>query len=207
MSAGPAAAGSGDLAPEEALRADLYGLIARLFAAPPDAPLLAAIAGSPADLGGAGTALGRAWAALQAAAARADAHEAAITHAELFVGTGRARVSIYASHHLTDVGREHALVALRDELGGLGLERQAGVTQPEDHLAALLEVMRHLALRGADAGALEIQRRFFERYLGPWYGAFAGEVLAATADGFFCGAARILQAFLDLEKAGFALEN
>ena len=39
------------LPPEEAARADLYGLLARLFATGPDALVLAAIAASPADFG------------------------------------------------------------------------------------------------------------------------------------------------------------
>jgi len=38
---------SPSLAPEDAARADFYALLARLFAAPPDAALLAAIATAP----------------------------------------------------------------------------------------------------------------------------------------------------------------
>ena len=194
------------LPPEEAARADLYGLLARLFATGPDALVLAAIAGSQADFG-ADSPLAIAWADLQAAAHEGDAVAASLEHAETFVGTGRAPVSIYASHYLSDQWKEMTVVELRDRLPLLGLSRQAGVSQPEDHLAALLEVMCHLVRRGNHSEAVASQREFFERYLGPWFAKFSADVDAQPALYFYRTAASMLKAFLAIEAEGFKLES
>jgi TorA maturation chaperone TorD len=195
------------LAPEDALRAELYGLLAHLFAAGPGDGLLKSVAASPVELGAEGDLLGSAWRGLKAAAGAADASSLEVEHAELFVGTGKARVSIYASHYLSDTWKEHTLVELRDELQALGLARQAGVTQPEDHLAALLDVMRHLAMRGDGGHGVDAQRRFFERYLGPWYMRFGADVGSVSEAVFYCAAAQMLVAFCDVEQQAFKLEH
>ncbi len=194
------------LPPEEAARADLYGVLARLFATGPDVAVLAAIAAAQADFG-ADSALAIAWADLQAAAREGDAAAASLEHAETFVGTGRAPVSIYASHYLSDQWKEMTVVELRDRLPLLGLARQVGVSQPEDHLAALLEVMCHLVRRGNDVEGMASQREFFERYLGPWFEKFCRTVDAQRTLYFYRTAASMLKAFLDIEAEGFKLEN
>jgi TorA maturation chaperone TorD len=195
------------LAPEDALRAELYGLLAHLFAAGPGADLLKSVAASPVEFGAEGDLLGSAWRGLKAASGAADAAALEVEHAELFVGTGKARVSIYASHYLSDTWKEHTLVELRDELQALGLGRQAGVTQPEDHLAALLDVMRHLAGRGDDPESLVVQQRFFERYLGPWFLRFGADVESVADALFYRAAAKMLMAFCEVEQHAFALEH
>jgi TorA maturation chaperone TorD len=194
------------LAPEEALRAEIYGVLAHLFACGPDAGLLRSIAQSPVTLGAATDPLGTSWSALKLAAAGAHPNAVAIEHAGLFVGIGRAPVSIYASHYLSDTWKEHTLVDLRDQLRLLGLGRQSGVSQPEDHLASLLDVMRHLALRGDDAAALGHQRQFFVRYLGPWHAQFCEQVSRQSGAVFYRVAASMLMAFCILEQQAFGLD-
>ncbi len=194
------------LPPEEAARADLYGVLARLFASGPDGEVLAAIAGSQAGFGP-DSPLSLAWVDLQAVARAGAAAAVSLEHAETFVGTGRAPVSIYASHYLSDQWKEMTVVELRDRLPQLGLARQAGVSQPEDHLAALLEVMCHLVRRGNDAAGMLAQREFFERYLGPWYARFCVEVNAQAGKVFYCAAASMLKAFLDVEAEGLTIES
>ena len=74
------------LPPEEVARANFYGLLARLFYAPPDAPLLEAIAGAgeiEAEDGG----IAAAWQALAHAAARADVEAVREEYDSVFVGT------------------------------------------------------------------------------------------------------------------------
>ena len=194
------------LPPEEAARADLYGLLARLFAAGPDAQVLSAIATAPADFGSASP-LGQAWTGVQAAARTVDAATALLEHSETFVGTGRAPISIYASHYLSDQWKEMTVVELRDRLPQLGLARQAGVNQPEDHLAALLEVMCHLVRRGNEAGGMTAQCQFFERYLGPWYARFCAAVDEHADLRFYRNATFMLKAFLDIEAEAFGFES
>ena len=77
--------------PEDEARAGYYALLARLFYAGPDAPLLQAIAGSD-DIVADGGVLAGPWNTL-AAAAWAMAPEAArLEYDEVFVGTGKAEV-------------------------------------------------------------------------------------------------------------------
>lgn len=192
------------LAAEDRVRADGYALLARLFTAGPDEAWLAAMR----QLGrGVDGPFGEALRGLAAAAAGIDAETAAIEHAELFVGTGRAPVSIYASHYLTDNWKELTLVDLRERLPALGLARQAGVSQPEDHLAALLEVMRHLVLRGSDDASLAMQQAFFGDYLALWAGRFGDAVEAHGGSRFYCTAARLLQVFCAIEADAFGLQS
>ena len=61
------------LAPEEALRAELYGVLAHLFACGPEAQFLRSLAASDAELGDAAAPLGAAWRSLKSAAEAADA--------------------------------------------------------------------------------------------------------------------------------------
>jgi TorA maturation chaperone TorD len=191
-----------DLAPEDAARADFYALLARLWHAGPDAGLLAAIA-SADEIAAEGdqAGLADAWRQLQAAAAATDADSARTEHEVLFVGTGRAAVTPYASHYLTETARERLLVALRDDLMDLGLERNQATHEPEDHFAALLEVMRHLVAAGSSDAALQRQKNFFTRYMHRAYNPLTDRVMASTKTSFYAHVARFTKAFCDTEAA------
>jgi TorA maturation chaperone TorD len=138
------------LEPEDQARADFYALLARLYAAPPDAPLLAAIhAAEPlaaATHAGEGEAarLGAAWDALRAASGVIEIDAAREEYDDMFVGVGRSEVNLHASHWLTGFMMEKPLAELRATLSTLGLGRRPGVTMVEDHVAALFETMRLL---------------------------------------------------------------
>lgn len=191
-----------DLAPEDAARADLYALLARLWHSGPDAALLAAIAAVDdlvAEGGEAG--LADAWRQLRAAAAATDAETARDEHESLFIGTGKAAVTPYASHYLAETARERVLVALRDDLMELGLGRAPAIHEPEDHFAALLEVMRHLVIAGSTDAALQRQKKFFTRYMQRAYNPLTDQVMASTKTSFYGYVARFTKAFCDTEAA------
>ena len=192
------------LPPEETARAALYALLARLFYAGPDADLLAAIASADEMAGAGESALTRAWHALQAASAAIDPLAARQEYDELFVSVGQAPVSIYASHYLSESWKEHTLVNLRDELARLGLARQPGAVEPEDHLAGLLDVMRHLILSAALADAAA-QEGFFRSYLAPWYRRFGAAVAGEARANYYRRAAELLVAFLDIDVECFQI--
>jgi len=190
------------LAPEDAARADFYALLARLWHSGPDAPLLAAIAAADEIAAEGGqTGLADAWRRLQAAAAATDADTARAEHDALFVGTGKAAVTPYASHYLTETARERLLVALRDELMALGLQRNQATHEPEDHFAALLDVMRHLVAAGSSDAALQRQKKFFTRYMHRAYNPLTDQVMASTRTSFYGHVARFTKAFCDTEAA------
>src|SRR5512134_2227621 len=154
--------GSG-LSEEDQARADLYAVLARLFYAAPDRELLDTLAGHENLFGGEDVPLGRAWNGLVRAARAADPDAVRLEYDSVFVGVGKAEVTPYCSRYLTTAGRERIVVALRDELRELGLGRTGETHEPEDHLAVLCEVMRHLVAAGSESSALDCQKRFFLR--------------------------------------------
>jgi len=190
--------------PEDRARADFYAVIARLFYAGPDAGLLAAIAG--ADEIAAETenvSLAQAWKSLIAAAAAMDAQAAQEEHDKVFVGTGKAEVTPYASHYLAQSMKENVLVRLRAELAAMGLERGRGAAEYEDHFSALCEVMRHLIHLGSGDVAVQKEKVFFLQYLVPCYASFCNSVTASPNTNFYRHVARFTQAFLEVETESF----
>ena len=188
---------------EDRARAEHYALIARLFHAVPDAALLAALAQAGRTLGGEQGDLPRAWAALGAAAGSTPLAAVADEFDALFVSVGKPEVMSNGSWYLTGFLQEEPLAELRDDLAVLGLGRRPGVTETEDHIAALAEVMRHLVLTGPDEAALARQRQFFGRHLAPWYAQFAGALAAAPKADFYAKVGGLLAAFMDIEREAF----
>jgi TorA maturation chaperone TorD len=141
---------------EDQARADVYALIARLFYAGPDSALLAAIAGADEFAGADETVpLAAAWRALGAAAAVVDAEAAREEYDSVFVGTGKAEITPYASHYLAQAMQERVLVRLRDSLSEMGLAKSQSAAEYEDHLSGLCEVMRHLIATGSGDVAVQ----------------------------------------------------
>ena len=186
--------------PEEQARAGYYALLARLYYAGPDAGLLAAIAGADeVAAGGEQSVLGSAWSALAAAAGAMDAEAAQSEYEQLFVGTGKAEVTPYATYYLAETGREKILVRLRSELSGLGLARNQASHEPEDHMAGLFDVMRHLISTGSEDAAAQ-QQAFFERYIAGSYEAFCTATSASEKSNFYKHVAHFAGTFLDVES-------
>ena len=193
------------VAPEDRARADFYALIARLFYAGPDAGLLAAIAGADEIAGeGENVALALAWKSLIAAAAAMDAAAAKEEYDSVFVGTGKAEVTPYATKYLSESMKENVLVRLRADLAALGLAREAGVAEYEDHFSGLCEVMRHLIFFDSDV-AVQKQKSFFLRYLVPCYAIVCDAAIASPNTDFYKYVARFTKAFLDVETESFDL--
>jgi TorA maturation chaperone TorD len=188
---------------EDRARAEHYALLARLFHAAPDAALLAALAQAGQTLGGEEGDLPRAWAVLGAAAQAMTPQAVADEFDALFVSVGKPEVMSNGSWYLTGFLQEEPLAELRDDLAALGLGRRPGVTETEDHIAALAEVMRHLVLTGPDEAGLVRQRQFFGRHLAPWYAQFAGALAAVPKADFYAKVGGLLAAFMDIEREAF----
>ncbi|KON81623.1 molecular chaperone TorD family protein [Azoarcus sp. PA01] len=196
---------------EDAARAEHYALLARLFFAAPDAPLLAALVAAGDVFGGGNLPFARspfaaAWAELADAARRTDARSVHDEYEALFQGIGRPDVMLYGSFYLAGFLMEEPLADLRDDLAELGLARRGGVTETEDHVAALAEVMRHLVVSGADAAGLARQRAFFVRHLQPWYARLADALAASPRASFYARVGALARAFFDIEREAFAMD-
>ena len=185
--------------PEEQARADLYGLLARLFYAPADAALLDAIA-SQAPVEGE---LGAAWHELSGAAAAADPQAVRLEFETAFIGTGKAPVTLYTTAYAIRHAGEAPLVELRSELARLGLGRREQVHEPEDHIAALCEAMRHLV--AGQKWDLEEQSRFFSRWIHPTMEPLCNAVERSDKTSFYKHVARFAKAFCALEHTAFEM--
>ena len=191
---------------EDQARADHYALIARLFYAGPDAQLLGSIAGADEIAGEGATApLAAAWGALGAAAAAMDAEAAREEYDNVFVGTGKAEITPYASHYLAESMQERVLVRLREALTEMGLAKNQVAAEYEDHFSGLCEVMRHLIFFGSDDVAVQKQKTFFLEYLDPWYEGYCAAVMASPNTNFYKHVAVFTKAFLDVEVDSFEM--
>ncbi|MEG0820204.1 MAG: molecular chaperone TorD family protein [Burkholderiaceae bacterium] len=192
------------LSSEDQGRANLYALLARLMYAGADAGLLRSLADAVEMFEGEGP-LPIAWRKLAAAAARTNAGASVADFDATFVGVGKAPVTPYLSHYMVSSGHEKVLVDLRDELRELGLVRDAKAVEPEDHVAALLEVMRHLIARGDSDESLAAQQAFFGRFVAPGYRGFCDAARQVELSEFYQGTIDVVDAFLQAEVEQFEM--
>ena len=193
------------VAQEDLARADMYALIARLLYAP-DEQLLRAIATAEEII--AETApLAEAWHALAAAADACDAEAVIEEYEKLFIGVGRPEVMLYGSYYLAGFMMEKPLALLRDDLAQMGLARNETVREPEDHLAALCDVMRYLIIgdESRDAASLEQQKQFFTRNIQTWCQRFCDAVLESESANFYKHVARFIKVFFNIEAESFEI--
>ena len=117
---------------------------------------------------------------------------------ELFIGLGRGELVPYGSWYLTGFLMEKPLSLLRDDLTALGFERDESVVEPEDHVAALCEVMSLLI--SDDTVSEETQTIFFEKHMNEWMDRFFNDLSEAKSAVFYRAVGRFGSAFLNLEK-------
>ena len=186
------------VAPEEQARANFYALLARLFYGPPDADLLRALAQTRTD----GEGLAAAWRALSEAAAGTDPEQVREEYEERFVGTGKAPVTLYTCAYTIRFSNEVPLAALRAELAAMGLGRRDGVHEPEDHLAALCDTMRHLI---AAQRELSEQKRFFNRWIAPAVEPLCGAIDNDAGTVFYRHVSSFARSYFQLERTAFEM--
>jgi TorA maturation chaperone TorD len=194
------------LSAEDRGRADIYALLARLLHAAPDARLLNTLALAP-PLDGE-PALSKAWADLVAASAAFDAEAALDEFEALFGGVGRARVSVFAGFYASDSLAQHPRVKLIADMAALGLSRQAGSTEPEDHFAAVLDVMRILGAGGAgrESATVAAQKAFFAGHLARSLPKFLVALEGAEGANYYRRVAAFARAFAAIEQQSFELD-
>ena len=151
------------LEPGEQARADIYRLLGALLAGPPDAAMIDLLSRIRPAEGADDAAMTSAWRALQAAATGLDVDQVKDEYFRLFIGLGRGELVPYASFYIHGLLMEKVLASLRQTLAVLGIERQANVAEPEDHAAAVCEIM---AMIISEHGLHLIQAAFFKDYVG-----------------------------------------
>lgn len=189
----------------ELSRAHPYRLLASLLAAPPDDERLAALAAIEGDE----TPLGLALTELATAARTHDAGGIAREYQDLFIGVGRGELVPFGSFYMTGFLHEKPLALLRDDLAELGITRTAGTHEPEDHIAALCDVMAGLIEGAFDAegraAELRRQQRFFTLHLEPWARRFMADLEAARSGSFYKAVGRLGTTWFEIEARAFSL--
>ena len=191
---------------EEIARAELYGLLARLWMAAPDEALLTQFRVAVTEAPQPGGFLEAPWQALVTAMRATSAQAAADEYDALFGGVGKPEVFLYGSYYLAGFLNEKPLAELRSDLAALGLTRDEARGETEDHIAYGFEVMRYL-IAGDDVVVcnLEQQRRFFRAHLQPWVERLADAVQAQPRAVLWREVAAFTRAFVQVETQGFDL--
>ena len=191
---------------EETARAEIYGLLAQLYYAPPPAELLSALRVAVTEAPARGAFLEEPWRELVGVARAMDDAAIAGEYDALFGGVGKPDVYLFGSHYLSGFLNEKPLAALRDTLAALGLARDEAMPETEDHLAYLCEVMRYL-IAGDDVGVsnLGTQQRFFNAHLRPWVEPFCDALEAHPGADFYRALAGFSRDFFAVEAQGLDL--
>lgn len=180
-------------------------MLAAMLRRTPDAALLEEIGTTARQLGGDDSDLPAAWMQLGAAAERADLERLDDEFHDLFIGLGRGELVPFGSWYRTGFLMDRPLVALRRDLALLGFERNAKVRDPEDHVAALAEVMALLA--DPDDGQDDsTQRLFFSEHIDSWMPRFFADLESAQSADFYRRVGRLGAAFVDFERGWLGAE-
>ncbi len=189
---------------DELARAEVYGLLSQLLYARPADALYAQLQVAVTEAPARGGFLEAPWSELVAASRRLDAALVRDEYDALFVGVGKPELFMYGSFHIAGKLNEMPLAELRHELHRLGLARVEAMTETEDHIAYLCEVMRFL-IAGDDVALsnLATQQRFFDAQLRPWADTLWDQIVQHPRADFYRAVALFAKAFFAVEAQAF----
>lgn len=187
---------------DQKLRIGAYTLVSSLLRDAPDQAALDYLIDAGRDAGDTDE-IASAMRELAGAASKCTPEQANEEFHDLFVGIGRGELVPFASWYLTGFLMEKPLSLLRTDLAELGFERQPEVVEPEDHAAALGEVMAMLI---SDATAHDTQHQFFTQHMGPWMGRFFADLQNAKSANFYRSVGQFGAAFIRLEARYFEMQ-
>ena len=97
-----------------------------------------------------------------------------------------------------------AVISNRPGAAGLGLARDEAMSETEDHVAYVSEVMRYL-IAGDDMAVCNLtqQQVFFSQHLQPWLPAMCDAVAQHPDAHFYRALATFTAAFIQVEAQGF----
>lgn len=191
---------------EETARAEVYGLLAALFYAPPGPELLAQLRVAVTEAPTAGGFLEEPWRQFVGTVRNLSDEQVATEYDALFGGVGKPEVYLFGSFYLSGFLNEKPLAALRSDLAALGLARDEAMPETEDHFACVCEVMRYL-IAGDDVEIANLtqQQKFFSTHVQPWVPAMCEVITAHPKAQFYAALAAFTAAFVSVETQGFDL--
>lgn len=182
----------------QSTRAGVYELLGRLMVREPDEELLQVLR----DIGEVDASEGQVamgWELMKQASRKTTQADVKVEYFDLFVGVGRGELVPYGSWYLTGFLMEKPLALLRSDLADLGIERQGGVRESEDHIAGLCDAMA-IIIRSHDDIPLATQQAFFNGHLAPWAGRFFNDLQNAQAAHFYRSVGFFGESFFNFEQ-------
>ena len=189
---------------EETARAEVYGLLAAMYYAPPSPELMGQLRVAVTEAPAAGGFLEEPWRLVVGAARDLSDAEVADEYDALFGGVGKPEVFLFGSHYLSGFLNEKPLAQLRGDLAALGLARDEAMPETEDHVAYVCEVMRYL-IAGDDVEVANLtqQQKFFNAHVQPWVAQMCDAIEAHPKARFYAALAGFTRAFVSVEAQGF----
>ena len=189
---------------EETARAEVYGLLAAMYYAPPSPELMGQLRVAVTEAPAAGGFLEEPWRLVVGAARDLSDAEVADEYDALFGGVGKPEVFLFGSHYLSGFLNEKPLAQLRGDLAALGLARDEAMPETEDHVAYVCEVMRYL-IAGDDVEVANLtqQQKFFSAHVQPWVTQMCDAIEAHPKARFYAALAGFTRAFVSVEAQGF----
>jgi len=194
---------SSPISPEDQVRANLYSLLGNLLLQIPNQTTLdqlAALEGEPGDVGSAINVLSQIAKSMTPASVERE-------YNVLFIGVGRGEVLPYASYYLTGFLHEKPLADLRGKMRELGIQRKQGISEPEDHLGALCEMMAGM-ITGAfgQPMSLQVQKEFFNAHIAPWAAHCFSDLEKAESAVLYAPVGSLGRLLMGIEQESFRIE-
>ncbi len=188
--------------PEDALRGQIYRLLAGFLTQSPNKISLknaSRLEGDEGDFGRSLNNFAKIAAQISPEAADTEFHD-------LFIGVTRGELLPYGSYYLTGFLNEKPLASLRADLRKLGIERVEGLNEPEDHIASVLEIMAGL-IEGkfGQSASLAEQKRFFDSHVNSWATHFFTDLESAKHSTLYLPLGSIGRLFMVIEQEAFEM--
>ncbi len=188
-------------------RARIYRLLGTLLISPPQKELISRIKTIDSAENQLAAPMAAAWHALRDASVNiGDIESLNPEFHNLFIGVGRGELVPYASWYVSGLLLGKPLATLRRSLAELGIERKADISEPEDHIAALCEVMSMLILERGE-NSFTHQNLFFSQYLKSWAGEFFNDLQHAPSARFYKAVGKFGIRFIEMEKQYFSISS
>ena len=189
----------------QVMRAAVYELLSALLAGQPADETLQRLRDiGDVDTGDGQIAMG--WELMKQASLKSDMAAVHEEYFALLIGVGRGELVPFGSWYMTGFLMEKPLAVLRSDLDKLGIERQQGVAESEDHIAALCDAMA-LIIQHSDEIPFSTQQTFFNDNLAPWVGRFFNDMQNAKAAHFYRSVGFFGESFFDFEQQLLGMQS
>lgn len=188
--------------PEDALRAQIYRLLAGFLSNSPDQNTLdvaSLLKGDDSDFGHAIDNFAKLAKRTGLETADAEFHD-------LFIGVTRGELLPYGSYYQTGFLNEKPLANLRSDMAAKNIERIANLNEPEDHISSVLEMMAGL-IEGAYGQQMQLldQKQFFNKHVDSWANHFFKDLEEAKNSVLYAPLGTIGRLFMKIEQDAFEM--